>query len=107
MSNARFSGFCRAKRSTTALGLVLALAGLTGGCSKQQADTPEQHLTKANSALDKGQLRDAEKEYREVLRLAPNDPVAQRKLAIIYLEQGQLRQSFPLLKKAADAEPDN
>ena len=43
----------------------------------------------------------------EVLRLAPNNPVAQRQLGILYFDQGQLRQAFPLLKRAADGEPNN
>ena len=51
--------------------------------------------------------RQAEKGYREVLRLRPDDPVAQRQLGIIYFDQGQLQQAYPLLKKSAELEPDN
>jgi tetratricopeptide (TPR) repeat protein len=86
--------------------LALMLAALVSGCSSPQADTPEQHLAKANVALEKDQLIEAEKEYREVLRLAPNDPVALRQLGTIYFYQNQLQQAFSLLKRAADAEPD-
>ena len=50
---------------------------------------------------------EAEKGYREVLRLRPDDPVAQRQLGIIYFDQGQLQQAYPLLKKSAELEPDN
>ena len=85
---------------------VLSVAALTGGCSRK-SDTPQQHLSKANVAFEKAQFVEAEHEYREVLRLAPSDAVAQRQLGLLYFEQGQIRQAFPLLKRAADAEPDN
>src|SRR5438105_11925482 len=107
MSTARFlvsepSACCK-----LALCLALMVAPLAAGCAKQEADTAEQHLAKAKLALDKDQLIAAEKEYREVLRLAPGDAVAQRQLGTIYFEQGQLQLAFPLLKRAAEAEPNN
>ena len=79
---------------------------LAGGCS-QKTETPQQHLSKANVAFEKGQFVEAEQEYREVLRVAANDSVAQRQLGLLYYEQGQARQALPLLKRASDAEPDN
>jgi tetratricopeptide (TPR) repeat protein len=85
---------------------ALSMAVLTGGCS-QKTETPQQHLSKANVAFEKGQFVEAEQEYREVLRVAPNDSVAQRQLGLLYYEQGQARQALPLLKRASDAEPDN
>ena len=89
-----------------ALVAALLVAALTGGCS-QKSETPQQHLSKANLAFEGGKFAEAEQEYREVLRLAPSDSVAQRQLALLYFEQGQVRQALPLLKRAADAEPDN
>jgi tetratricopeptide (TPR) repeat protein len=86
-------------------GFVLALLG--AGCSKQQAETPAQHLAQATKAVDQGKLREAEKEFREVLRLAPNDAAAQRQLGTLYFEQGEMRQAFPLLKQAADSQPND
>src|SRR5690349_14443112 len=90
-----------------ALGLAFFFAVLSVGCSRNQADNPEQHIAKANEALEKDQLIEAEKEYREVLRLLPKDPVALRQLATIYSDQGQLRQAYPLLKAVAESEPAN
>jgi tetratricopeptide (TPR) repeat protein len=107
MSPAGFLVSARARPCKAALVLTLTLAALAAACSKQQADTPEQHLAKANLALDNDQRIEAEKEYREVLRLAPSDAVAQRQLGIVYFEQGQFPQAIPLLKRAADAEPNN
>jgi tetratricopeptide (TPR) repeat protein len=107
MSTAEFLVPARSAPRKAAIGLALFLAALSAGCSKPQADTPEQPLTKANDALEKDRLIEAEKEYREVLRLAPKDPVALRQLGTIYFEQGQLRQALPLLKQVADVEQDN
>src|SRR4029450_5842097 len=89
-------------KSATACNKVLLAAFLvaapTAGCS-QKTETPQQHLTKANAAIENDHLVEAEKEYREVLRLAPTDAVALRQLGILYLDQGQLRQALPLLKR--------
>ncbi len=42
-----------------------------------------------------------------MLRLAPADPVAERQLAIVYHDQGQLPRAYPLLKKVAELQPDD
>ena len=91
------------------LRLILAasfLAVWSTGCSKE-ADTKETRLSRADGYFAEQQYQKAEKEYREALRLAPGDPVAERQLGIIYFEQGQLRQAYPLLKKSSELEPDN
>ena len=49
----------------------------------------------------------AEKEYRAVLRLAPEDPAALRQLGIIYLDQGQIPQAYLALKKYSELQPDD
>ena len=46
-------------------------------------------------------------EYREALRLAPEDPTALRQLGGIYVEQGQMLQAYPLLKKVSELQPDD
>jgi tetratricopeptide (TPR) repeat protein len=76
------------------------------GCAKEE-DNKEQHLSRANDYFAAEQYDKAEKEYREVLRLTPDDPVALRQLSVIYYDQGQLPQAYPLLKKSAELEPDN
>src|SRR5690348_15428765 len=85
---------------------ALSVTALMSGCS-QKTETPQQHLSKANAAFEKGQLVEAEQQYREVLRAAPTDAVAQRQLASLYFAQGQIRQALPLLKRAVESEPDN
>src|SRR5262245_28709200 len=76
------------------------------GCAKEQ-DNKEQHLSRASDYLAAEQYDKAEKEYRDVLRLAPGDPVALRKLGIIYFNQGQILQAYSLLKKSAELQPDD
>src|SRR5262245_57490789 len=99
-------------RSTTlprlrqfALALPL-VATASFGCTKEPYDK-EEHLSRANDYLAAGQYNKAEKEYRDVLRLAPEDPAALRKLGIIYLDQGQIVQAYQLLKKGAELQPDD
>jgi tetratricopeptide (TPR) repeat protein len=62
----------------------------------------EQNEHLATEHYDKG-----EKEDREVLRLAPEDPTALRQLGIIYLDQGQILQAYPVLKKSEHLQPDD
>src|ERR1700730_3028392 len=82
------------------------LAVASSGCSKQE-DSKETHLSRANDYVAAGQYDKAENEYRDVLRLAPTDPVALRELGVMYQDQGQWPQAFPLLNKAAELLPDD
>jgi tetratricopeptide (TPR) repeat protein len=75
------------------------------GCSKEESK--EQHLSRANDYLAAEQYDKAEKEYRDALRLAPNDAMAMRQLGIIYHDQGQLQQAYPLLKQVAELQPED
>ena len=72
---------------------IFLMAAASSGCSKHE-ESKETLLSRANGYLASAQYDKAEKEYREVLRLAPDDPVALRQLAIIYVEQGQLPQAY-------------
>src|SRR5215831_4242420 len=87
------------------LALALCLTALmSAGCSKDEP-TKDQLLSRADAAVAAGQYDKAEKDYREVLRLAPEEPTALRQLGIFYYDQSQLRQAYPLLKTAADLQP--
>src|SRR5262249_10419736 len=97
------------RTSARKLQVILALllvCTATIGCSKQD-DTKDTHLSQANAYFAAGQYSKAEKEFRDVLRLDPADPVALRRLGIIYSDQGQLPQAYPLLKKAVELQPDD
>jgi tetratricopeptide (TPR) repeat protein len=85
---------------------IFLMAAASAGCSKDE-ESKETVLSRANGYLASAQYDKAEKEYREVLRLAPDDPAALRQLAILYKNQGQLPQAYSLLKKAAELQPDD
>jgi len=91
----------------TRLIFALCLAALTSaGCSKDEP-TKEELLSRAEAAFAAGQYDKAKMDYRKVLALAPEDQAALRQLGIIYLDQGQIVQAYPLLKKGADLQPDD
>ena len=101
--------FVAFSRKIASLPLVLALSAAAVtvvGCSND-APTKDQLLVRASESLASNQFWQAEKQYRDVLRLAPNDPVAQRQLGILYFDQGQIVQALPLLKKSAELDPGN
>src|SRR6202030_3205083 len=85
---------------------IALLAFSASACSKAEP-TGEQILSRANEALAAEQYDKAEKDFREVLRRTPADPMALRQLGIIYHDQGQIIQAYPLLKQAAELRPDD
>src|SRR5262249_21272750 len=90
-------------------GLIFALclaAVTSAGCSKDEP-TKEELLSRAKAAFAAGQWDKAEMDYRRVLSLAPEDQAALRQLGIIYLDQGQIVQAYPVLKKFIDLQPDD
>src|SRR5215813_157841 len=85
----------------------LCLAALTSaGCAKDEP-TKEELLSRADAAFAAGQWDKAEMDYRKVLSRAPEDLAALRQLGIIYVDQGQIIQAYPLLKKGAELQPDD
>ena len=98
-------GDCSGQRWPSILALSIAALAIAG-CS-EKAPTKDQILSRANEAFAAQRYSQAEKDYREVLRLAPDDPVAMRRLAILYYDQGQIAQAYPLLKKYAGLQPDD
>src|ERR1700704_2402642 len=86
-----------------ALSLVVVASA---GCSKEEP-SKDQLLSRAKEAFAAEQYDKAQKEYQDILQLAPNDPTAVRQLGIIYFDQGQIRQAYPLLKQSAELRPDD
>jgi tetratricopeptide (TPR) repeat protein len=96
-----------ASRRLCPLAVALCLIAIAiAACSKDE-DTKEAHLSRANEYFAAGQYDKAETEYRDVLRLAPDDPTAQHQLGLLYQDQGQYAQAYPLLKKSAELAPDD
>src|SRR5262249_46467516 len=91
------------------LGLMFALclaAVMSAGCSKDEP-TKDELLSRAEAAFAAGQWDKAEMDYRKVLSRAPEDLAALRQLGIIYVDQGQILQAYPLLKKLDELQPDD
>src|SRR5262245_29236679 len=102
------SSFVRsAKGQKWLLATALSLTFLTTVSCSKQGPSKDQLLARANEALAAGQFVRAEKDFRAVLGVAPEDQVAIRQLAILYSDQGQFLQAFPLLKKSAELKPDD
>lgn len=81
--------------------LVCTLLVATGaGCTKQLKKS--RHLSKGNRAFQAQQYDQAEIEYLNVLKVAPEDPVAISRLATIYSEEGRVGRAFPFLMKACE-----
>src|SRR6478735_9409089 len=98
--------FKSARRSTASRRLcsflaLAVLAGAAAACAKGEP-SKEQILSRANEAFAAEHLAEAEKGYREVLRLEPDNAVAQRQLGLLYFDQSQIRQAYPLLNKSAE-----
>ena len=76
------------------------------GCSKQDS-TKEANLSRANEYFAAGQYDKAEKEYFDLLRATPENPLATLRLGSIYHDQAQNLRAYPLLKKSAELAPED
>ena len=83
------------------LAFAFFLIAVATACCSKAPPTKDELLAQAKDDLAAEQYLRAETRYREILRVAPDDPEARRQLALIYYDQGQLPQAYPLLKKAA------
>jgi tetratricopeptide (TPR) repeat protein len=86
------------------LALALCLA-LGSGCTK--ASKVRRHLASAERDYQAKKYDDAEIEYRSVRLLSPADPLAIRRLGLIYFEEGRPREALLYLKRAIELEPKN
>jgi len=98
-------GDCSGQRWPSVLGLLIASLAIAG-CS-EKAPNKDQILSRANEAFAAQRYIQAEKDYREILRRAPDDLSAMRQLGTLYYDQGQIAQAYPLLKKYAGLQPDD
>jgi len=76
--------------------MLLAIAG-TGCTAKLKASY---HQKRADRYYDAGQFEQAEIEYKNVLRNAPQNAMAWSRLGIIYFDQGRLGEAAQILGRA-------
>ena len=62
-------------------------------------------LQQAEVHFRAGRMEPAEKRYRAILKLLPNQPVANSRLGAMLLQRGQPEQAIPHLERALQAQP--
>src|SRR4051812_40092404 len=89
------------------LALTVPLIGTA--CSRQEskAETTSEPLKSGEDGLLHNHFDVAERNFRAILRQAPAQPGAVRGLALLYSEQGQWPIAVPLLKQAAELNPED
>ena len=65
--------------------------------------TIDQALRRGIAAQSEGQLRDAERFYRSILKVQPNHPDANHNLGVLAVSVGKLVEAVPLFKLAVAA----
>jgi tetratricopeptide (TPR) repeat protein len=93
------------RRSAGAGLLVLSVAFATSGCGQVQEFRKGRHLKAAERYVSEKKYKEAAIEYRNALRLDPNDLETLKKLGIALYDGGQLGAAFPALKRFHDQSP--
>ena len=92
----------------TFVSLVIAVLLLTG-CPEQPVDTGAliTARTVGLEQLQRGQLADAEVEFKKVVELAPRDPLGHANLGLTYIRAGRLADAEAPLKRARKLDPSS
>lgn len=72
---------------------------------KTEKDLLEQVMNEALGFHQSGQQQEAEKRYRAILNVEPNDPKANHNLGVLYVQMGKAAASLKYFTTALDAEP--
>src|SRR5271166_3811076 len=89
--------------STLTMVMLLAIAG-TGCTAKLKASY---HQKRADRYYNSGQFDQAEIEYKNVLRNAPENAQAWSRLGVIYFDQGRLGEANQVLMRARQLDTNN
>src|SRR6185369_3141512 len=90
---------------TVALSVFLLPIGLTVRSSAQTTAQVQQLIQRGEAALDSGNLAEAEANFSQAIRLAPNDQSANRGLLLTNLESGRLQEAIDFGNKAVTRFP--
>ncbi len=93
---------------------LLLLAGAfvslaTAGCKSKPVDAAQVFATRtaALAYLQRGQLPEAEAEFKKVIDLVPDDRLGYANLGLTYLQAGRFRDAEPALQRARELDPRN
>lgn len=73
--------------------------------ARQNPDNMKAHYELGEAYLLKGMVKETEREYREMLRLAPNDYRNYNGLGIFYSNNGQIEKALEMTRKAIELNP--
>jgi Flp pilus assembly protein TadD len=86
---------------------TIALASST--CRQEHASVEDLYTTRmlGLSYLQRNQLAEAESSFKQLTKLAPDDPLGYANLGLTYLQAGRFDDAEKQLKKARDLDPKN
>ncbi len=87
-----------------------ALISLTAaGCRSEPVDASKVFASRtlALAYLQRGQLQEAEAEFKKVIALVPDDRLGYANLGLTYLQAGRFGDAEPALKRARELDPRN
>jgi len=94
-------------RNTRAATIFLLIALVLVGCARTPEAKKARYLERGNRYFKQEQYREAILEYRNVLRLDQQEPVAIRQVGLAYYQLGQMGLAFRYLSQAQQLDPDS
>jgi Flp pilus assembly protein TadD len=84
-----------------------SLVAVSIGCRQEPPDLPEIFTTRAagTTFLERGQLPEAEQEFRKLIQLAPDDPLGYANLGLTFLRAGRYSHAEEQLRRAERLDP--
>lgn len=93
--------------SITAASLFLAIAFLSGGCSRDPQVLKQKYLETGKAYEEKGKYLEAAIEFQNAIQIDSRFEPARYELALCYLKRGALQQAYMELARAVEIAPDD
>ncbi|HEX6627918.1 MAG TPA: FG-GAP-like repeat-containing protein [Gemmatimonadaceae bacterium] len=92
-----------------ALTLAVILTVASSTCRQEHASVEELYTARmlGLSYLQRNQLAEAESSFKQLTKLAPDDPLGYANLGLTYLQAGRFDEAEKQLKRARDLDPKN
>ena len=97
----------RSRWAAFALTVFITIAGTT--CRQEHASVEDLYTTRmlGLSYLQRNQLAEAESSFKQLTKLAPDDPLGYANLGLTYLQAGRFDEAEKQLKRARELDPKN